>query len=355
MGYNGFLKVRRGLEEHFNADKISYFEAGLYFRLLLMADYTTGVLHTTTNSLVQKRTSRDQVYRALERLESKGYIRSFKMRGSQGTFATMINKYQTEDGKFLNAFESSSCEELKWESSEDSPRNTGGRSEEAPRSYPQPEENKEVSLPKEEELRIRKKKEASTGETDMSLKTKITDKCVAILGTQISPQSSEWSGIASLGRQNPHFKVIEAFETWANTRRGEEVRYPLSEFLKVSSAYLGGIIDPTENDELEDLLADLYKAGSRAFTGKYMFIIRDLMKKHGRDEVLAAYNEFLDPLDDFSRARAIQNFCEGGASAVIRSRAKDKQTMDKALDVIAQLENTPVVVPEEEPFEDIQL
>lgn len=192
-------------------------------------------------------------------------------------------------------------------------------------------------------------------EQDMSLKTKITDKCSAILGTQLNPQLPDWSGVSSLGRQHSHFKVIDAFETWANTRRGEEVRYPLREFLKVSGAYLNGVIDSGDNEELEDLLADLYKAGDRTFTGKYIFVIRDLMKNHGAKEVLAAYSEFLGPLDDFNRSRAVQTFCEGGAKTVIRSRAKEKRILDAAYAEITRVESTSVIVPDEEPLEDIRL
>ena len=327
MGNIGFLKVRRGLKEHFN--KMGYFEIGLYLRLLMDADYSTGTLYTSTNSLVLKGSTRQKIYRALQNLESKGYIRSFKKRGGHGEFGVILNRYQGEDGRFVNAFKSESCEELEWESDEVVMRSRRGDDEVVMRSSSQVEENKEDIVPKE--LRIKKeeeRREESIGEPDMSLKNKITDRCRAILKIRLSPQDSRWPEVIGLGRQYQHHEIIDAFETWANTRKGDLVRYPLSEFLKFSDGYLDGTFSASEVDpEIELLSSKLYNYDKLAgtFSGKYLIALKNLAKKYTPDEIYSAYVEFLEPMDDFKKNSAVRDFCEGGAVTVIGGRKLRKE------------------------------
>lgn len=172
--------------------------------------------------------------------------------------------------------------------------------------------------------------------TDMSLKSNITDKCRLVLGLRLNPQSSDWSEITALGRVYDHQAIVDAFETWATPHRGEVLPYPLSEFLKTADGLLAGIFSVGEDQELNLFSAKLYNLADQAFTGKYLFTLKDLVKKNGQDEVFASYKEFLGNLDDFKKSSAVRDYCEGGAVAVIGARKlrkeqdeEKKQTLDR--------------------------
>ena len=162
-------------------------------------------------------------------------------------------------------------------------------------------------------------------ETDMSLKSNITDKCRSILGIRVNPQAQDWAEITALGRVYDHAEIVNAFESWATPHRGEVIPYPLSAFLKVADGVLSGILSLQEDEELNLFSAKLYNLADQAFTGKYRFVLKDLVKKYGQDEVLSAYTEFLSNLDDFKKSNAVRDFCEGGAVAVIGGRKLRKE------------------------------
>lgn len=165
----------------------------------------------------------------------------------------------------------------------------------------------------------------SEEEIDVSLKNDITDKARLILGIRLNPQSNDWSEIKALSRVYENHRIVDAFESWAKTRRGEMIAYPLSEFIKVADGIIGGIIDISDDGNLDKVLADLYQVADQAFAGKYKLSVKELVKKYGQDEVLSAYREFVDNLNEYQKSFAVRDFCEGGAVGVIGAR-KNRST-----------------------------
>ena len=119
---SGFVKIRRGILDHLLSGLISIFEFGIYVILHLQADYRTGVW---TGSAPRLRAAgprgarmRD-LQRALHRLGEIGFIRIFRTPGKRGNYHVLIHKFESTDtalsGKRLNAFKSSSWEQLVFE------------------------------------------------------------------------------------------------------------------------------------------------------------------------------------------------------------------------------------------------
>jgi len=119
---SGFVKIRRGILDHLLCGIISIFEFGIYVILHLQADYRTGVW---TGSAPRLRAAgprgarmRD-LQRALQRLGQIGFIRIFRIPGKRGNYHVLIHKFESTDtaliGRRLNAFKSSSWEELVFE------------------------------------------------------------------------------------------------------------------------------------------------------------------------------------------------------------------------------------------------
>jgi hypothetical protein len=111
----GFIKIRRGLEEHLIAGSLSLFDVGVFLVILLQANFETGIWRGSAARLraaaPRGATLRD-VQRSLERLRKIGFIKVFHVRGQRGNYSCLINRYQPEfgalRGKRLNADASTS-------------------------------------------------------------------------------------------------------------------------------------------------------------------------------------------------------------------------------------------------------
>lgn len=351
MGNNGFLKVRRGLLEHFDADKINYFEAGLYTRLMLKADYSTGVAFTTTNELVSKDCSYFQVYRALQRLEKKGYIRSWRRNGEQKKYAVLINKFPREDGLVLNAFESLSWEDLKWEPAKVVQRSCKGDAKVVQRSDVQDEENKEVTLPKEVRSKELEKEEEYT---DMSFKQNLSNKFLDHLGKKVFDNDPAWDELHSFQRVHGSWAVYDAFEQWLVSLDGEKPQYPSTAFVKYAGLILTAAVEQVKSNK--PLIRELaYLSDNRVtFNNKHAMAIAKLTEEFTEDEIKSALKEFLDGLDEYSIKFAARDFSEK-ADQLIYTQRKRAELNKKIATQMAEMEAIPVVVPDEEPFEDIKL
>jgi hypothetical protein len=98
--YAGWYPRRRGILEHLEHGTISLLDAAVHDFLCLIADYRTGVawasakkIHALAGSGVTLRS----VQRALERLESLGWIKRFLVCGKRGNYPTLIGRYFVRD------------------------------------------------------------------------------------------------------------------------------------------------------------------------------------------------------------------------------------------------------------------
>jgi hypothetical protein len=100
---NGFIKIRRGLEEHLVSGQLGFFEVGVYLTILLQANYETGVWVGSA-----------------PRLCRIGFLKVMHVRGKKGNFPALINRYEPQFGALrgmrLNAEASTSWQQPVYES-----------------------------------------------------------------------------------------------------------------------------------------------------------------------------------------------------------------------------------------------
>jgi hypothetical protein len=119
---SGFVKIRRGIEEHMIDGKIGFFELGVFTTVHLQADYRTGVWTGSAPRLAAtapRGSKLRDLQRALKRLEEIRFIRMFHKRGKRGNYRVLLHKYEPNTpalrGKRLNAFKSPSWRDLVFE------------------------------------------------------------------------------------------------------------------------------------------------------------------------------------------------------------------------------------------------
>jgi hypothetical protein len=97
----GFVMIRRGLEEHLVAGKISAFEAGIYLLIHLQSDFRTGVWTGSAarlQSTAPRGSTLRKIQRALNRLSQIGFIRVFHRHGVRGNYRVFIDKFEPSSG-----------------------------------------------------------------------------------------------------------------------------------------------------------------------------------------------------------------------------------------------------------------
>lgn len=122
---SGFIQLRRGLSEHVRDGRLSFFEASLYVFILMDTNPATGLCYGSAGLFaaiygISNRTCRD----ALEKLENKGYLKRFPVRGKHGSYPILLNKFRCSDGamkgKYVNSEKSTSCASIIYDLCDDS-------------------------------------------------------------------------------------------------------------------------------------------------------------------------------------------------------------------------------------------
>ena len=119
---NGFVKIRRGIDEHLLSGRLGYFDLGIYITIHLQADYRTGIWIGSAPRLVAsspRNCTLRQVKNSLHFLEQGRYIRRFLVHGKRGNYRVLIDKYEPQTGDLtgmrLNAWESNTWQSPKYE------------------------------------------------------------------------------------------------------------------------------------------------------------------------------------------------------------------------------------------------
>lgn len=195
--------------------------------------------------------------------------------------------------------------------------------------------------------------EGLAGEENMSLRNNITDNCRKILGVRISASDQGWDEIKSLARVYGPVRVESAFEQWAESA-DDRPNYPLTAFVRVADSILAG--DRQEVKIKKALILELsYLSDNRVtFNNKQSLEIARLAEQYNDEEIKSAFREFFEGLDEFSIKFAAKDFAEK-AEQFIYTQQKRKELQVRIAAQMAEMESTPVVVPDEEPFEDIKL
>ena len=333
----GFVKLRRGLEEHLEADKLSYLEVGLYIRLMMRANYETGVVYVTTKELSGTHNSPEQIRKILDRLEEKKYIKTFRRRGSKSRFAVLINRHcRFHDGSMLNAFESTSPEDLVWMTGDDKAITGRSGDEDGSISKAQVVEKETVSEAQEvrsENLETKNEKE------DMNVKNSIIDKSREILGIRIDPRDNNWSEVKALVRSYGNDAVADKFEQWAKNLTSPP-NFPLSGFIRVADSLLMGkfsnSVPPEELSSLVNSLA-VISDNKVVFNNKQRAILAGLLARSPSDDIKAAFREYYGNIsgDDFRVGHAAREFTET-AEQILFVRAKRREEAQKQAEMIAR-------------------
>jgi hypothetical protein len=153
MNNNGHIKLRRGLLKHIEQGRLTTFDTGIYTRILLEADYRSGIWWGSASKLLalaSADSSPRRVRASLQHLDGIGFLRRFWVRGRHGNYPVLINKFECSDGAMkgmrLNAEKSDDWRHPVYEFCDD--EGSGKGSDGAPSQ-------------KEEEGRKRKKKEGT--------------------------------------------------------------------------------------------------------------------------------------------------------------------------------------------------
>ena len=190
---------------------------------------------------------------------------------------------------------------------------------------------------------------------------------LTVLGCEAEPWDNVWERIKDLADAFGPEPVAEVFEEWAKTRRGEIVRKPVEEFLKIAPGLLQGITSLKPDQELVNLLNELayITQGTVVFDAEQQIAIGRLVIKYSTKQVKDSFREFYNQIsgDDFLIKHAARKFVETAEQLIyVQQRlAKDAEDLKKlqtrlgneaAREVQEELNNLP---PEEEEIVDFPI
>jgi hypothetical protein len=163
--------------------------------------------------------------------------------------------------------------------------------------------------------------------TDMSFKNNISDASLKFLGIRIFAEDKNWDGLNAYKRVKGQSQTEEAFEKWAKDTQGEDIRYPLTEFLRVAERYFDSKF--AAKIDVKPLVLELayLSDGAVTFNQKQSLEIARLLESYPETEVKAAFVEFLTGLDDFSLKFAAKDFTEK-AEQIIYTKRRQKQELE---------------------------
>jgi hypothetical protein len=167
---------------------------------------------------------------------------------------------------------------------------------------------------------------------DMAIIRRISDSCLQILGVRVpyglnQLGNPDGDALKQAARIYGEQEVQDAFESWADTQKGTTDPYLITKFVRIMDGLLRGVFDAGNSYvDLKPLGATLYEIGNQVFTNQQL---AGLLKDYSKDELEAAYQEFVYSRDEYSIKFAVRDFCAGGADAVITTRRKREQDRTK--------------------------
>jgi hypothetical protein len=120
---NGFVQLRRGLQEHITNGSMSVGQLGIYCLILWNADPSTGIWCGSAGVIAALSGESPRTCRhALDRLEKAEYIKRFFVQGSRLSYPILVHRFNCSDGamkgKRLNALETKDYRHIVYEGSE---------------------------------------------------------------------------------------------------------------------------------------------------------------------------------------------------------------------------------------------
>lgn len=157
---------------------------------------------------------------------------------------------------------------------------------------------------------------------------------LTVLGCEAEPWDNIWDRIKDLADAFGSARVSEVFEEWAQSRRGEMIRKPVEEFLKVAPGLIQGITSLKPDQKLVYLINSLAveSKGLVTFDREQQVEIGRLMPEHSPEEIQAAFREFMAGVDDFTVKFAHRSFVErAGQLLFVQKRRKSEALSQQAM------------------------
>ena len=186
-------------------------------------------------------------------------------------------------------------------------------------------------------------------EDDMKASKEIPGLCRQILGRDAEKTQFTWSKVKELEADHGGFAVVHAFTNWAQANKLVEFQAPVAAFLKEAEDLLGSPesytpvgrlqIQVSENNtELAGLCADMCEVSDQSFTGKLRSAVAALLAVYSALEILEAWKQYIDPMDDSGRRLAPKNFCEGAAIDTLTVRRRRAANAVAQAELISEIE-----------------
>lgn len=188
---------------------------------------------------------------------------------------------------------------------------------------------------------------------EMSFKTKITDTARRVLHVRLRPDDNQWPEVNALVRVHGLDVVLDAFEVWAESVKGDNLSYPLSKFVDKADGIIGGDIQLKADDRLNPLILQLavLSDGEVSFNQKQSAAIGKLLADNTPDEIESAFREFYSKLQGNVQF-AGKDFSEKAPQflAVMKHRKAESIRQAELLEAARQQSESeaPVVEPEVE-------
>jgi hypothetical protein len=172
----------------------------------------------------------------------------------------------------------------------------------------------------------------------MSIKKKVVKSCLLNLGCQPEPDrwQETWDNLKQLAEVFGERRVHEAFEEWAETRKGDQIQKPVSEFLKVAPGICTGVIQLKPKGDLYALLNELAAISDNRvlFNREQQAAVGRLMAEHSPADIKSAFQEFWGNIenDDFSVRQAAKTFTEAAEQLLaVQARRREKEVRTQEL------------------------
>jgi len=167
-------------------------------------------------------------------------------------------------------------------------------------------------------------------EKPQNLNETLPASCRTILGLEPEPDALWKPKLKALLRAFPDSgRVARAFQQWAEAEKGTARRFPIGDFLQAATGILTGIIQVERNPELDPLNARMKEIGGRAFGGKDLSGLQELLLVNSVEDIATAYKSYVENMDDFHLQNAPREFAAGAGRAeliaVRNRREKEKQ------------------------------
>lgn len=162
----------------------------------------------------------------------------------------------------------------------------------------------------------------------MSIQKKLRVLCLTTLGCKAEPWDNVWDEVKELAEAFGERRVVDAFEEWAEVRKGELIARPIQEFSRVAPGICTGTVQLRPKGDLFALLNDLAGiADNRVlFNREQQAAIGRLMAQHSPKDIVSAFAEFWGNIenDEFLTKQAAKTFTEAAEQLLfVQAKRKD--------------------------------